>query len=327
MTSGVDGNGTLESKEGPKGLVPSHTTPLSTKIEWNTKHLPWRITSDGTAAASAAGLVAPIITMIDRYKPSTLPIASNKLTTSSNSAIIENASGRSPLRTSLRTSLTTLLTRPHTFILSRPCSIIFFVYFSTYFTANTIDTLSSTLNPTSYSPSSTTSGPAKFFAASAVNMSASLYKDSQFARMFGPPGASAAAVAKRSIPKASYILFALRDSLTIFASFNLPPLIAPVLPLGREVEKVASRTSVAQFLAPAGMQFFSTPLHLWGLDLYNRPGGGGSSRITWRQRVSRVGRDWLGSSFARMGRIVPAFGVGGVVNARVRREMMEKGGG
>lgn len=118
------------------------------------------------------------------------------------------------------------------------------------------------------------------------------------------------------MPKASYALFALRDSMTIFASFNLPPLIAPLLPLSTEAEKNISRASAAQFLAPAGIQIFSTPLHLWGLDLYNRPGVG------VRQRVVRVMRDWGGSTVARMGRIVPAFGVGGVVNAKVRRGMM-----
>ena len=130
-----------------------------------------------------------------------------------------------------------------------------------------------------------------------------------------PTGAVAAAV-----PKATYALFGLRDSLTIFASFNLPPLIAPMLPhFNEEVEKRFSRVSAAQFLAPAGMQLLSTPLHLWGLDLYNRPIGNG---IRWQQRVGRVSRDWLGSSFARMGRIVPAFGVGGVVNTGIRRRMI-----
>lgn len=68
--------------------------------------------------------------------------------------------------------------------------------------------------------------------------------------------------------------------------------------------------------APAAMQLLSTPLHLWGLDLYNRPRGGGRART--------VARNWLGSSVARMARVVPAFGVGGVVNARVRRGLMER---
>lgn len=157
-------------------------------------------------------------------------------------------------------------------------------------------------------------------------MSLCLYKDSQFARMFGGggggAGAAGASLVSRTIPKASYALFATRDSLTVFASFNLPPLIAPLLPLSEAAEKYVSRTSAAQFLAPAGMQLFSTPLHLWGLDLYNRPGveGGG-----WRARAAKVGRDWAGSSVARMARIVPAFGVGGVVNSGVRARMMGVG--
>ena len=139
--------------------------------------------------------------------------------------------------------------------------------------------------------------------------------------MFGPPPGIAGAVT-RTVPRASYALFMIRDSLTVFASFNLPPLIAPSLPMSEEWEKSVSRVSVAQFLAPAGIQLFSTPLHLWGLDLYNRPVGGG---VSGRARAAKVGRDWLGSSLARMVRIVPAFGVGGVVNSGVRRGMM--GGG
>ena len=106
--------------------------------------------------------------------------------------------------------------------------------------------------------------------------------------------------------------------MTVFASFNLPPLIAPLLPLSQSVEKQISRASAAQFLAPAGIQLLSTPLHLWGLDLYNRPG------MRWNQRLARVSRDWIGSSVARMARIVPAFGVGGVVNGGLRKKLMSR---
>jgi len=232
------------------------------------------------------------------------------------SAIIENASNRSTLRASLVASTLSLLTRPNHFLLSKPALLISALYFGTYATANTIDTLSSTIKDKP--PETVLSGPAKFFATTSVNMSLCLYKDSQFARMFGPPPGVAGTV-KRAMPAASYALFAIRDSLTIFASFNLPPLIAPILPISEEVEKQVSRASVAQFLAPAGIQLLSTPLHLWGLDLYNRPMGNG---VGWRARVGRVSRDWLGSSLARMGRVLPAFGVGGLVNSGVRRRMI-----
>ena len=83
-----------------------------------------------------------------------------------------------------------------------------------------------------------------------------------------------------------------------------------------------SRASAAQFLAPAGIQAFSTPLHLLGLDLFNRQEGG----VGCRSRARRVGRDWVGSGLMRVGRVVPAFGVGGVVNLGVRRRMMERCG-
>lgn len=216
----------------------------------------------------------------------------------------------------MRTSLRSLLTQPHRFLTSKPALLISTLYFGTYATANGIDTISSTVSNTA--PETTTTGPAKFLATTGVNISLCLYKDSQFARMFGPPPGAAGTVT-RMIPKASYALFAMRDSLTIFASFNLPPLIAPLLPISEEVERSVGRVSVAQFLAPAGIQLLSTPLHLWGLDLYNRPMGNGTP---WRTRVAKVGRDWLGSSVARMCRIVPAFGVGGVVNSGVRSKMM-----
>ena len=75
--------------------------------------------------------------------------------------------------------------------------------------------------------------------------------------------------------------------------------------------------NTAQFLTPAAMQIISTPIHLLGLDLFNRQGN-----LSMGERLGRVTRDWGVSALARMGRIVPAFGVGGVVNAKMRRDLM-----
>ena len=184
------------------------------------------------------------------------------------------------------------------------------LYGGTYLTANTLDTFNSTVN--NKPASATTSGIQKFAATSTANISLCLYKDSQFTKMFGT-------VAARPIPPVSYALFAARDSLTIFASFNLPPLIAPSLPLSDAAEQYVSRATAAQFLAPAGIQLISTPLHLLGLDFYNRNGGTAMS-----DRMRKVRVDWLKSSLARMCRIVPAFGVGGVVNIRMRKKFMQQ---
>lgn len=223
----------------------------------------------------------------------------------------------------LRNSLYPALTRPHTFLASKPFFLIFSLYFSTYFTANSIDTLTTTIQ--SKPASKVTTGPAKFIATSAVNMSMCVYKDSYFAKVFAT---SSSASPASKMPKITYALFALRDSMTIFASFNLPPLIAPQLAnlppsikkqFSRVLSTEAGRSNTAQFIAPAAMQLISTPIHLLGLDLFNRQG-----RMGFGERFAKVSRDWGVCALARMGRIVPAFGVGGVVNANVRKNFMGK---
>ena len=116
--------------------------------------------------------------------------------------------------------------------------------------------------------------------------------------------------------------------MTIFASFNLPPAIAPrLLDLPPSAQKRLSgilstesrRNNTAQFFAPAAMQLISTPIHLLGLDLYNRQGD-----ISMTRRFARITRDWAVSALARMCRIIPAYGVGGVVNANMRKSLMKK---
>ena len=65
-------------------------------------------------------------------------------------------------------------------------------------------------------------------------------------------------------------------------------------------------------------------MHLLGLDLYNRPYTERIAGPSWRQRWELVRKNWAISTLARIGRIMPAFGVGGVVNTTVRRNLMEK---
>lgn len=238
------------------------------------------------------------------------------------SSIVTKAATNQPISKLIFQALRPAVARPHVFLASRPFRLIFGLYFSTFFTANVVDTATSTF---SNKPANTvTSNTPKFLATSAVNMSVCVYKDSQFARLFGKPSAGPAA----AIPKISLALFAARDSMTIFASFNLPSMLAPKLaelpPSVKErfkgiVSTESRRLKTAQFLTPAAMQIVSTPIHLFGLDLYNRQGN-----VTTGQRLSRVTRDWGVSALARMGRIVPAFGVGGVVNTEVRQQLMQR---
>ena len=204
------------------------------------------------------------------------------------------------------------------------------LYSATYFSANALDTVMSTISPPRVSshsekldprhPAATTHGTPKFLCTSATNLTLCVYKDSKFAKYFGTN-------APRPVPLPTLLLFGCRDACTVFASFNLPSIIAPGLAQmpgwNKEWENHVSRVSVAQFIAPAAIQAISTPLHLLGLDLYNRPNDLGC-HVSHRDRLQRVARDWGKSFAARICRIVPAFGVGGIVNTAVRRSMMER---
>ncbi|RDW80562.1 hypothetical protein BP5796_05260 [Coleophoma crateriformis] len=261
---------------------------------WNTKNLGWRLGTDALGGYSAAAVVAPIIAIIDK-------------------GIMQNASGQATLKESLKTSFKSFLLRPHSLIFSKPYALIVMLYGGTYLTANTLDTITSTIQN---KPASTVSaGTLKFFAPAAANIGLCLIKDRQYAQMFGtgPP---------RPVGLPTFALFTLRDCMTIFASFNVPPMLGPVITrnMSEEWQKSIKGQTIAQFLAPAGVQLLSTPMHLLGLDLYNRS----DKSVTRADRIRMVTTQWLPAATARICRIVPAFGFGNVVNTKVRKTLMNK---
>lgn len=177
---------------------------------------------------------------------------------------------------------------------------MFGVYFSTYVTANFVDTTCE-----HQQVPFTTASWYKFVATSAINMSLCILKDRAFARMFG-------VTASHSLPILTYVCFAARDSLTIAASFNAPRLFAEWLTANNRISDPKTANVAAQLVCPGAVQFISTPLHLLGLDMYNRSGASIS------QRVGLVRSEYLKSTLARIGRIAPAFGIGGVGNTFFR---------
>ncbi|PFH34763.1 hypothetical protein BESB_067960 [Besnoitia besnoiti] len=80
----------------------------------------------------------------------------------------------------------------------------------------------------------------------------------------------------------------------------------------RLAEDRAFADSTAQVLCPVGIQLFSTPLHLLALDIFNNPGRSPGQRS--RFLVTAYG----GTVLARASRILPAFGIGGILNTRLK---------
>lgn len=267
------------------------------------KRLEKNIAGDVTAAMTAAVAVSPVMTIIDRL------VGEYQLRIQFRNscwyrAVVENAACQRPLLVSARASLCSLLRRPRQFFMTRPFFAMFFLYMGTYFTANSIDTVSSYTQ--SLPAVSAASSSVKFLAVTSVNVVLALNKDSSFARSFGTPSSRS-----RPLPLTSYIPFLMRDGLTLFATFNVPSLLAPKLP--DTVTCCMSKLSIAQLLAPAASQFLTTPLHLLGLDFYYRS----EKMVSWK-RVEAAKTAWLSTSLARACRIVPAYGVGGVINNNMK---------
>jgi hypothetical protein len=65
------------------------------------------------------------------------------------------------------------------------------------------------------------------------------------------------------------------------------------------------------------IQCVSTPLHLLGLDLYNR------KNVNAKSRLSFISKEYIKSNTVRVCRTIPAFGVGGIGNKYFRDKMRE----
>lgn len=261
-----------------------------------------RLGVDVASAATASITVAPVISVIDRSIVQTTAVEGHSLT-----HFLKKAAGEA-------------LARPHRFLSSRPFLLVFALYSGTYATSNSIDTIMDSFEK---KPSTTVRSTSKFAATSAVNMSLCVYKDAQFGHLFGSQSGS-----KSPIPRLSYALWMVRDSMTIFASFNLPSMIAPKLKelppevrerFSRILSTESGRLNTAQFITPAAMQLISTPLHLLAYDLNNR-----KVQLGAGERLAKVRSLYVSSVFGRMGRIIPAFGLGGVVNATTRKNLSER---
>jgi hypothetical protein len=247
--------------------------------------------SDALAAAGTALCVAPTIAIFDK-------------------AIVENAAGTKTLQRSLVDSLSSLLHRPHQFARSPAFLLLWGVYGGTYLAVNVATTACNRANATKEQRHAV-----KFFGVSSVNLALNVSKDRVFAKLFGDGVA-------RSVPMKSIGAFALRDSMTVFASFNVAPALADALMCDAQVMAAAeaagagsaSIRAAVQLVSPVAMQWLSAPLHLIGLNWYNVPTGASLAA----SRLAFVQKEYLLTAVARSCRILPAFGIAPLINAPLR---------
>lgn len=288
-----------------------HDSLNSSYSSLNKKSATTLFISDTLSALIAASLVAPIVATIDK-------------------SIIAHASGLTPLSEGLSKGFRSLLSNPFRYATQPFVRYVWVVYLGTYLTANYVHSWCDFVGREWQGP--------KFVGTSVANIGLTIWKDRNLTRMYGkntmmpthspsipvtPFTSSQSKIplntipvspsisSPRRLPKMTYALFTLRDSLTVASSFNFPPLLAPLITANTPLNQSQSDT-VAQLLTPCAVQFVSTPLHLWALDTYNHP------KDAFRDRVAFVRREYWKSVCARVGRIFPAFGIGGVTNQRLK---------
>merc|ERR1740138_1250089 len=213
---------------------------------------------------------------------------------------VTEAAADTPLGSAMAAGLRDMLLRPHVVVRSPAYWLVMGVYTSTYGASNLVDVLAERRD---LGPAAHKTG--KLVVATGAYTASSIFKDVAFAKMFSK-AADAAKPVQRAVPMATYGTFLFRDALIIGAGFILPAMVAGGLS-SKGIEQPTAE-KVAQLATPCAMQLAITPIHLFGLNLYNTP------VATPAERMKAVAKNCPEATGVRMARFFWAYGVGGLVN-------------
>lgn len=228
-----------------------------------------------SCASISSLVVSPIMTIID-------------------TAIIQSQIKKIQLKDAVVNTINDYSTKRMKF--NRPFGIMFFVYSSTYATANLTNLACKKMNIDYKIPT--------LIATSLVNIAAISYKDKEYTKLFNQT--------RNSFPRASYGLFALRDMTTIASSFIFKNDVANEL-------NTYMPHNIADFIAsmtvPMAMQLVSTPIHILSIDLYQRP------TALFKDRMLFIRQMYKSVCSGRVMRVIPAFCIGGFINDMTRSRL------
>jgi len=236
--------------------------------------------SDFIAANVASGAILPIMSTIDM-------------------AIIRSQYGTISLKEAFKS-------QPRAFWADKSKSfaafgIMFKTYKFTYLTANLTETFCKQQGIDHKLPT--------LAATSLVNMIAIAYKDNMYARMF-----QQSSIPPERLPTKYFISCAMRDGLTVSAAFVLKDTFRSYLESTCNFPHTQADL-IASFTLPVSAQLFSTPIHIYALDILNRP------EATLGDRWHLIQSKYSSICTGRILRIIPAFGIGGFLNDMVKETL------
>ena len=256
-----------------------------------------KLIGDVAVAVTVTFGVAPFLTVVDK-------------------AIVESANGTKPIVASGRDSVLSMARNPLQYIKSPTFLLMWAVYGATYSTANAFKTLeehqaAAASRKTPAAASSFQLGKAgTFLGTTLVNSGASILKDRAYARMFSSSSSSSIS---SSFPKSTYAMWAMRDLSVIGSSFVLPDMVSQHLVNEYDMDRDRA-LSFCQLTLPVAAQFVAGPFHFLGLDLFNRQ----QPTITVMDRARALHQGFGPVVAARIARIAPGYGIGGVWNTKLR---------
>uniref|UniRef100_A0A8H7NC96 Mitochondrial carrier n=1 Tax=Bionectria ochroleuca TaxID=29856 RepID=A0A8H7NC96_BIOOC len=245
------------------------------------------LAGDAVAGFVSATLISPIVAIIDR-------------------SMVEKISINQPLLTGMRRNGIAALTHPARFLFGRPFGLVWALYAGTYVVANGTETLGDEFKMAAV-------GTVTFFTTMLVNVPLGVWKDVSYARLFAAvdPNKKITSIIPKT-PKSVTATFLFRDALTIFGSFTLAPAVSSLIP-DHLAANPHTKAVVSQLTVPIFSQLAASPVHLLGLDLYNR-----QQHIPLLTRASQIRKDLPSVTVLRCLRIIPAFGIGCVANMEAR---------
>lgn len=227
----------------------------------------------------------------------------------------------------------TILFRPHKFFLpcaENKCALVYYVCATTYgFTY-----IGSNLSK-SYCESHGMVDKANLAAgisSGVINTVLTIWKDSIILRALPPVNPKDLSNAVKPVPWMTRGLFCGRDTLTCVGAFTFAPMLASWLgnytyykkspKKVEDTKKVAlpiSNADAAQIITPAMLQFVTTLMHISAIR-YRQT----YPNFTWKDLSDSLKSTYISATLLRMCRIIPAFGLGGILNRNMRADLLEK---
>lgn len=206
-------------------------------------------------------------------------------------SIIKSQLHKERLSKSITDNITFYSNNKQNFI--RPLSVMNIVYSSTYCTANLTELYCKNKNIDYRLPT--------LIATSFVNIVTISYKDIVYSKLLKNKLVA--------FPLQSKILLAARDITTINAVFILKKDLINYFDRYMMHNK---SEFIASIILPITIQFVSTPIHILAIDVYEKP------KSTILERYKNIKLCYRSILFGRIIRTIPAFGVCGFINDRLR---------